>query len=678
MELPLDCRTRSPGACAGGKDCREQGPKGRSEDRGADSRPDPDWEDAGQNDPPRWSGLGAWWSENFVQVDVSWIAQWSSRLLVDAARASLEACGTLCASIGFAAKWSYWLATAAVGVFLFQLGLWTFSWVIYPVAKHALALWRYIRGQGQWHEVAQLHGIRVFRPQWVGPAGREEWSAAYVQQEVRGRGESREPHDLLVTDGVAVARIRHGTLRGRTNRHGFKLEGEGVFSASHRYFRNQVEALDCRIHLCAQQPCGQPDEDCLHVFATAVIPRARELDLQEVAGRGPLARCATAAWFWGHAGAGAFTHLWRRLLKTGQFILCCCGCGRRAPKRRAHGGRPEAPAARRDNSETESEGEPDQVCQADSVAYSQQGKTVPLALAPCKDAARGPKVKLLEADERLSSEEDLERVRGRLCFAACSHHRSIYEGQLAKRVCAMEGCDHEAKATKGGLRLCKLHSAKEGKPGRPHEAEDPAKALLEAVEAAKPVPAEARFAPGEGSGGPREGEAAARLGRFLSDVLAGGTDEEALRAASRGDEGPREGWESLREQAGVYLPKLPKDYPPIARKALVRLLTEEAPIPWDGAPRDDPVLGLKEVPIRADDRPAPSTEAADPVTPALNPDPLGAFLRPKGSAPLAPAAPHAPAGRPELRLPLSLALLLLLRASLPRRLGTVLVAKWPS
>lgn len=242
---------------------------------------------------PAW----AWWAEKFVQVDVSWIAQWSSRLLVDAARASLEACGTPSRRL--------------------QLGSSCFSWVVCPVAKHALALWRYVRGQGQWHEVAQL--------QWVGPAGREEWSAAYVQQEVRGRGEPREPHDLLVTDGVAVARIRHGTLRGRTNRHGFKLEGEGVFSASHRYFRNHVEAMDCRIHLCAQQPCGRPDEDCLHVSATAVIPSSTSI--QEVAGRGPLARCATAAWFWGHAGAGAFTHLWKRVLKTGKFI--------------AAGGRPE-------------------------------------------------------------------------------------------------------------------------------------------------------------------------------------------------------------------------------------------------------------------------------------------------------------------------------------------------
>ena len=178
----------------------------------------------------------------------------------------------------------------------------------------------------------------------------------------------------------------------------------------------------------------------------------------------------------------------------------------------------------------------------------------------------------------------------------------------------MEGCDHEAKTTKGGLRLCKLHSAKEGKP-RPHEAEGPAKALLEA---AKPAPAEARFAPGEGGVGPRDEEASARLGRFLSEILAGGADEEALRAVSKSDEGPREAWESLREQAGVYLPKLPKDYPPAARKALLRLLTEEAPVPQDRAPQDDPVLGLKEVPTRGEDRQVPP---ARPQTLGTGPQP---------------------------------------------------------
>lgn len=68
----------------------------------------------------------------------SWLLKISLRLISDAASSNLEYCGTLCASIGLAARWSYW-------------------------------------------------------PKWVGPRGREEWIAVFVQQEVRGRGEGRDP-----------------------------------------------------------------------------------------------------------------------------------------------------------------------------------------------------------------------------------------------------------------------------------------------------------------------------------------------------------------------------------------------------------------------------------------------------------------------------------------------------
>ena len=89
----------------------------------------------------------------------------------------------------------------------------------------------------------RCRGISVFRPKWVGPKGQSAWSAEFVQQEVRGRGENRDPFDLLVTDGVAITRLRHGTLRGRTNRNGYRLNGGTVHGASHRYFRNQIGVL---------------------------------------------------------------------------------------------------------------------------------------------------------------------------------------------------------------------------------------------------------------------------------------------------------------------------------------------------------------------------------------------------------------------------------------------------
>lgn len=190
-------------------------------DRGSHSSPDPE-EDA----------LWLWW---FIKV---W---WLS--LIKFTDSGLVWCGALCTSVGIAARWSYWLAVAVVGIFILQLLFWTITWVLCPFLRHVTALYRYIRGHGGWHEVTTLQGTPVFRPKWVGPKGQSAWSAEFVQQEVRGRGENRDPFDLLVTDGVAITRLRHGTLRGRTNRNGYRLNGGTVHGASRRYFRNQIGVL---------------------------------------------------------------------------------------------------------------------------------------------------------------------------------------------------------------------------------------------------------------------------------------------------------------------------------------------------------------------------------------------------------------------------------------------------
>ena len=86
-----------------------------------------------------------------------------------------------------------------------------------------------------------------------------------MQQEVRGRGDNRDPHDLLITDGTAIARMRHGALRGRSNRHGFRCQMGSIHSASHRYFRNQVEAHQMELHLCSSDPCTAGEDDVFHV-----------------------------------------------------------------------------------------------------------------------------------------------------------------------------------------------------------------------------------------------------------------------------------------------------------------------------------------------------------------------------------------------------------------------------
>ena len=452
-----DCPAGDPSKCRKGERTGEGGVGDRGSKSSPDSDPRRDWfgnRGSNSSPDPHTDEEWFWWV-----VKIWWIS------IGKLADTGLVWCGTLCASVGVAAQWSYWLLVAVVGVFLFQLLIWTVTWVVCPFWRHARALARYLCGKGGWHEVAHLHGISVYRPRWVGPKGQEAWTAEYVQQSVRGRGDNREPHDLLITDGVAIARLRHGTLRGRTNRNGYRLQCTAVHSASHRYLRNQLDAYNLEIHLCSTDPCGLDEDDCLHVMASAIIPRATEMDLQEAAGRGPFGRCAVATWFWG-CRCAPFTAMWRSL-KTLHRCMCRGGCkGRRDRARRAVRGE-EQPVPKHDDSETETEGEDDLTCQADRVSYTANGKTIPLSDQPCRDVATSDLVRLMDTDAARSNQEELVQEDGAFYFHGCNHHRAVYENSIHKRRCAVDGCYSEAKLNKEGLRLCKLHSTREERPKAP-------------------------------------------------------------------------------------------------------------------------------------------------------------------------------------------------------------------
>lgn len=558
--------------------------KGGAGDRGSYSSPDPEPE-------AEW----IWWALKIWWLSIGRLAD-----------TGLVWCGTLCASVGFAAQWSYWLLVAIVGVFIFQLLIWTVTWVLCPCWRHAKAVVRYVFGKGGWHEVAQLHGISTFRPRWVGPRGQDEWSAEYVQQSVRGRGQNREPHDLLVTDGVAIARLRHGTLRGRTNRFGYRLQGTVIHSASHRYLRNQLDAYNLEVHLCASNPCGLEDDDCLHVCASCPVPRTTELDLQETAGRGPFGRCAVATWFWG-CRCAPFTAVWRSF-KSMVRCLCRGSCNtRRGRARRSEMGRTEigteSSTIKHDDSETETEGEDDLTCQADRVSYVHGGQVVPLSEQPCRDVVTSELVRLMDADASRSNQEELVQEDGAYYFAGCNHHRAVYENSINKRRCVIEGCYGEAKLNKDGLRLCKLHAVKEEKPkalARQVKAKAVPKALSSsarpepsiAVVDENPVPV-ARIAPGDEDrpDGKPEGEGPALLGTYLRAILQGVTESEALGLVSTPACGVNETRAVLREAATEYLPKLPDDYPAKAREAVVHLVLQPT---WQDTrlPAKDPVLGI--------------------------------------------------------------------------------------
>ena len=625
--------------------------KGTSEDRGSTSSPDPT-EDA------EW----LWW---FLKV--GWISMW--RL----ADTSLVWCGTLCASVGVAAKWSYWLMVSIVGIFLMQLCLWSVTWVICPFLRHLQALYRYLRGYGGWHEVAHLHGFRVFRPRWTGPKGAEEWSSDFVQQSVRGRGDSRDPFDLLVTDGVAIARLRHGTLRGRTNRHGYRCNGGTVYASSHRYFRNQLEALGLEIHLCAGDPCTLHEDDCFHIQASATIPRDTELDLHEAAGRGPIGRCVVATWFWG-CRCAPFSAL-AKMAKMVFSCFCKSACCTRRRKRVAQNGEgPQTP--RHADSETESEGDDDSMCQADHIGYMVNGSRAPLSLHTCRDVASQGLVRLLPSDAQKSNQEELKEEGGAIYFAACHHHKALYENSASRRRCVVEDCPEEAKTNRDGLRLCRLHAVKEEKlKGTPKakKPEDPKAKPKRVVTNPRPVPEEtepiqtpgpdeARSAPVEPEGTAKDevsGEGKGLLATYLRAILQGVEPREALCLTSGPQCGFEETYKVLREAALEVLPKLPADYPTVAKKAILDLImevhhNEEQPT------QIDPVLSLKtpervqnpprSSEVRATQEPestyARSYEVETPVTREQTGD-CGwqAFYRPKGSHHLPTTAGAEVAGR---------------------------------
>ena len=515
---------------------------------------------------------GEGYSEKSEDASDHWFVTFWLNLLFKVADTGFVYCGALCASVGYAAKWAYWLAVAVVGVFCLQLAVWTISWVVIPVFRHAYAFYRYLTGQGPWHEVVRLHGFSSFRPKWKGPATDTPWTAQYVQQEVRGRSENREPLDLLVSDGVAVARLRHGALRGRTDRHGYLARCNSVHSSSHRYWRNQIEVAECSVHLCSADPCTAPDCAEVHVGLSAVAPRSEEVDLQEAAGKGALARCWTVTSFWGCLTCGAFRRCVSSCCKNGKrtcrWVFCCCLRRASRPGNSSTGRRDL-----HDDSETESEGgEGDHICQADQVAFGGPESKGPLSLGPCKDCSCGPPIRLLQPDERTSCTEDLICENDGYYFRACQRHRDMYEASRAKRACAVEGCNNAARSVLKGVRLCKLHATKEEKGPKTQNEGKGHRAVGDIVQEAErenttPMPA-ARSAPGQGGDGVRVSQPASAtqedskdLAAYLQARLNGESHSVALLSTAKRDESLTAAGTRLTEAAKASLPKLPPDYP---------------------------------------------------------------------------------------------------------------------
>ncbi|CAE7308056.1 unnamed protein product, partial [Symbiodinium necroappetens] len=233
-----------------------------------------------------------------------------------------------------------------------------------------------------------------------------------------------------------------------------------------------------------------------------------------------------------------------------RLALCCC---LRRASRPGNGS-----AGRRDlhdDSETESEGgEGDHICQAD------------------QDCSCGPPIRLLQPDERTSCTEDLMCENDGYYFRACQRHRDMYEASRAKRACAVEGCNNAARSVLKGVRLCKLHSAKEERGPKPQgEAKGPravGDVVKEADKEEAASPPEARSAPGQGgvdssnlAATGNEQEDSKDLAAYLQARLNGESHSVALLSTAKRDESLTAASRRLTETAKAALQRLPSDYP---------------------------------------------------------------------------------------------------------------------
>ena len=111
-----------------------------------------------------------------------------------------------------------------------------------------------------------------------------------------------------------------------------------------------------------------------------------------------------------------------------------------------------------------------------------------------------------------------------------------------------EGCDREVKASKSGLRLCKLHGAKEerAKPTVRPKGSSSSGAPVTPQPTILQIDPEARFAPG-GESRPISAQPATQanpqataLGKYLREILEGKDEAASLKACALSGCGPRE------------------------------------------------------------------------------------------------------------------------------------------
>ena len=156
-------------------------------------------------------------------------------------------------------------------------------------------------------------------------------------------------------------------------------------------------------------------------------------------------------------------------------------------------------------------------------------------MEPCRDIARGQPVCLLSADRASSCLDGLPSLAdGTSGFHACEYHRSMYQGSLVNRACAVQGCLNSATKRKEGVLLCRLHNAKEEKPlgskttpqattRRQPRAGNGSEAVPSTLKAASPLAVDSQAAPSSRA-------EPADLAELMVELLQGKDSESAFRS----------------------------------------------------------------------------------------------------------------------------------------------------
>ena len=105
----------------------------------------------------------------------------------------------------------YYLTLAGLAAALASAVYLLWSLALGPALALCIACVRYLAGRAAPGDLDRAVGRPpAYSVQWTGPATARPYSLRFYTEEVRGRGDDRAPHDLVVRTPKGVARLARG------------------------------------------------------------------------------------------------------------------------------------------------------------------------------------------------------------------------------------------------------------------------------------------------------------------------------------------------------------------------------------------------------------------------------------------------------------------------------------